>query len=878
MPVEYSPQQTYQAVADPVTGYALNQFDWSVVVPEGTQNYFTNPSIESATIGSSFCTTSNAAVARDSVNSVFGLYSLKVTPSSAAASQVGLIAAGSLPAGPVTFSCYVKGTAGELMFLSFKDVVAGGQQPTFRFTATGLWQRFAISGLVEGLTLASSLPVLYVGKTTPNTNPFYVDALQLELKPYATTFCDGMQPGCSWSGPQNASTSARPGNAGGGREYRLTKLDFIVTAISGHDMPPYEAHVQEYGLVGGQEYQGTTAKPQIVVLSNAIEGSTYPVTRQTKDKIVELLAPYSSQYKDRKLYLLGRLVDDCKKFTPVQIGPTLRMPARVAASDLAGINDNYNQERFALSFICDNPPAIEAVYESKQLLNPSTVLTGFTGRMTYFKAAGAQPGLNASNLNKWQTPTGIVLAGSGVQTTAMSTNQTQIPYPVASSATTFLAITDGTNSYIVDAPNMNYYLTAAVNNTINTLAFDPINGYLYAGGSWTSGASTYLYKIDSAGAISAIGTTNIPNNVVRALVVVPYMSQLFAFGDFTNSGTRWGRFSINGFGTTWANPTGGAGFNNTVRGALLLQNGKILVFGDFTSVDGVTQNRAVIFDPYTSTFSAVASGFSNGSVRSAVQLPNGDIVFGGTFTLTGTGLTTSFVALYNGSQILPLGNNTLGGQVNSVAYFQGAVYAAGVYVTVPDAVGRNQACYGLVVLVGDYWVTPDIFTLFDGTGAGGTFVGTGGGALYASSSASLGAAFAAAVGAVSYDGTADAYPTIMIKATGQSTLFSIVNQVSGAAIYFNNLIIATNETITIECAPTGLTATSNLYGDVSRFIMANSDFSGFALLKRNTGEAAAADYTNPIQVLASLSGTIELYWRTTFQGFSAASTAAMSGL
>lgn len=875
MPVEYTPQANYQAVAAPVTGYALNQFDWSVEVPEPTQNYFANPSLENSDL--SFINSTTASFARTTAQTVYGLYSLLVTPGGAAASQIKILSSGIPLSGPATVSVFFKGKSGEIFFLGFQDVLAGAA-PNSRVTATGQWQRISISGQVSNMTAAigSAVPGVfaYFGKSTASNQPYYVEGFQLEPKPYPTTYCDGTQPGCNWVGPAHISISYRGANVGGGREYRLTNLGFIVTAVSGHDMPPYEAHVQEYGLVGGQQYQSTTPKPQIVTLSNVIEGWTYPVTRRAKDKIVELLAPYSSQYKDRQLYLLGKHVDDCKKTAPVQLGATLRMPCRVVASDLAGINDNYNQERFALSFVCDNPPAIEAVFESKQLLNPNNVLTGFAGRMTYYKSANPQPSAGGGVLNMWSTPASITSSGTAFQLTALAASTTGIPFS-STGATAYGAAWNGTGAQVVALPDATTSLAFSPNNLINSLVFDQ-NNVLYEGGAWTN-TPAYICKFN--GSTNAVGTTNIPNNVVRALVVVPYQSVLYAFGDFTNSGTRWGLISTSG-GTTWANPTGGAGFNNTVRGALLLQNGKILIYGDFTSVDGVAYNRVVIFDPYSGafTFSPVAKGFSNGSVLTAMQLPNGDIVLGGTFTLTGTGLTANFVAIYNGSQILPLGNNTLGGQVNSVAYFQGAVYAAGVYVTVPDAIGRNQAAYGLVMLVGDYWVTPDIFASFDGTGAGGTFVGTGGGALYISSSASLGGGAAAAVNAVPYDGTADAYPVIMVKATGQSSIFSIVNQVSGAAIYFNNLIIATNEIITIECAPTGLTATSNLYGDISRFIMGNSDYAGFALVKRNTIEAATADYTNPIQVLAAITGTIEIYWRTTFQGFSAAATAAFNGL
>lgn len=889
MPVEYTAPPSYQAVADPVTGYALNQFDWSVVVPEGTQNYFSNPSFEDSDIA--FVELGANTVARVTTipNSapVFGLYALRVTPSNTAGTtQIRLRANGVLPAGPVSFSLFFLGTAGEQFYLAAANNTAGsGNVPQRVFTATGLWQRIVLPTQTAYLDVATAPTGVYVavGKLTRTLNPYYLDGLQLEPKPYATTYCDGTQPGCAWVGPISASFSYRLDNAGGGREYRLSDLGFQVLSVSGHDAPPYEAQVQTYGLVGGQQYQRTVPRPQVITLSNVIEGTTSVVTRQTKDKIIGLLAPFSSQYQDRHLILRGKQIDDCRKFAPVQTGPTLELAVRVAG-DLSGINDNYNQERFALSFVSDNPPSVAAVYEKGLVLNPSSVLAGTTGNMTYYKPVTAQPSILANIPNQWKTPwyTAVAPATQNFRLTALAVCNKGIPLSGLSPSSVYGARYDGTNGLIVALPDAGDNIGGSLNNVVNALAFDQ-NGILYAGGNWTTGAFSppaYIAR-NNGTALAAIGTTNVPNAQVRALVAVPYQSVVYAFGDFTNSGTRWGVIGIVGSGdNTWDNPTGGAGFNGTVQGAILLQNGKILIYGDFTSVDGVARNRVVIYDPYSGagTFSGVASGFTNGSVRSAVQLPNGDIVFGGTFTLTGTGLTANFVAIYNGSQILPLGNNILGGQVNSVAYFQGAVYAAGVYVTVPDAVGRNQVCYGLVVLVGDYWVTPDIFTLFDGTGAGGTFVGTGGGALYASSSASLGAAFAAAVGAVSYDGTADAYPTIMIKATGQSTLFSIVNQVSGAAIYFNNLIIATNETVTIECAPTGLTATSNLYGDVSRFIMGNSDFSGFSLVKRNTSEAATADYTNQVAVLASLTGTIELYWRTTFQGFSAASTAAMSGL
>jgi hypothetical protein len=93
------------------------------------------------------------------------------------------------------------------------------------------------------------------------------------------------------------------------------------------------------------------------------------------------------------------------------------------------------------------------------------------------------------------------------------------------------------------------------------------------------------------------------------------------------------------------------GTNGPVHELLRLQNGDILLVGDFTSAFGIAANRIARWNG--SIVTALGSGL-NGLVRDALELPNGDLLVGGTFTTAGGGPAVG-LARWDGSSWSSLG-------------------------------------------------------------------------------------------------------------------------------------------------------------------------------------------------------------------------------
>ncbi len=173
---------------------------------EQTTNRVKNPSCETDSTG--WSAQASATLVRSAEQANFGTYSLKVTPT--ATSGSGALYGYSdhnikLNAGQyVTFSAYVRGVSGVTYTLSIVDS-NWNTVASKNFTGTGAWKREAVS-----YTVASSLNhYFYVTKSGSNTDPFYIDNIQVEDKASASTYCDGTIDNCYWIGTAHASYSYR---------------------------------------------------------------------------------------------------------------------------------------------------------------------------------------------------------------------------------------------------------------------------------------------------------------------------------------------------------------------------------------------------------------------------------------------------------------------------------------------------------------------------------------------------------------------------------------------------------------------------------------------------------------------------------------------
>ncbi|WP_445956732.1 T9SS type A sorting domain-containing protein [Yeosuana sp.] len=89
------------------------------------------------------------------------------------------------------------------------------------------------------------------------------------------------------------------------------------------------------------------------------------------------------------------------------------------------------------------------------------------------------------------------------------------------------------------------------------------------------------------------------------------------------------------------------GLNDKVESITLQNDGKTILSGNFTTFDGASQNRIIRLSPDGSKDNsfAIGTGFNN-SVKKAVVLPNGKIIVGGSFTAF-NGAVANFIIRLN---------------------------------------------------------------------------------------------------------------------------------------------------------------------------------------------------------------------------------------
>ena len=213
-------------------------------------------------------------------------------------------------------------------------------------------------------------------------------------------------------------------------------------------------------------------------------------------------------------------------------------------------------------------------------------------------------------------------------------------------------------SGVVDTSFYSALGTNAVNNIIYAVAVQS-NDAIVVGGAFTSiGGTTRnrISRISSTGTVdasfyTAIGTGG-ANGTVRALAIQPSDQYILVGGDFTSIGgtapDRLARLTTTGSKDSGFQTNLGTGFNAIVYTIAVQADGKILVGGNFTSLNGTTRNRLVRLNSDgtvdTSFYTNLGTGFNANVLTIAVQA-DGKILVGGEFTTFNTNARQGLVRL-----------------------------------------------------------------------------------------------------------------------------------------------------------------------------------------------------------------------------------------
>ena len=181
-----------------------------------------------------------------------------------------------------------------------------------------------------------------------------------------------------------------------------------------------------------------------------------------------------------------------------------------------------------------------------------------------------------------------------------------------------------------------------------------------------------------------------PDQLVRAVAVQPADGKVIAAGNFTNVNgvARYflARYFPNGVLDTGFNS--GTGPNNAVNALALQPDGKMVIGGIFTRVYGVTRNGlARLKDNGTvdNTFLNTGTGADNGSVQTVALQANGKVIVGGDFLSVNGAANSARLArlLTNGVVDATFTSVFTNGVVNTVAVqSDGKIVAGGVFTLV----------------------------------------------------------------------------------------------------------------------------------------------------------------------------------------------------
>lgn len=818
--------KTHATLPDLPSGYPLSpcRGAWSIVVPAAATNLITNPSVELSTTGYSAF---GAGMSRSTLDQRRGAYGLRVAPM--IDESIISYAVTLAPETTYTFTVDVKGAPGVQYSLLVHDATAVADLPwRTEFRGTGRWERHRLSFI----TSANSLFGLWVQQDGGDVTPvYYLDGWQLCELPYETSYCDGDQPGCSWSGVRHASISSRGAQSRrGGREMALDDYGFTVLSELGLGMAPHEDITTPTGLLGGALYQRSVARVRSFSLVGQFSATSYAQLQRLRAELHAALSPFAVAEQ-------GPLV---LRYVPREgdrvIGDELELLCHYTGG-LEGATDNLYGERAAISFSMYQP-LITSVGDSGASLAASESIPDAdyiverTGGGAWRALAGGLGGGSAIHVSATAYgPDGNLYVG-GHFTTAYNASGTGSPVTVDN-----IARWDG-SSWIA--------LGSGFNEEVTALAFDAA-GNLYAGGYFTDVDYPYLARwdgVDWAPVDSAADGTG----PVFALTF-DGSGRLYVGGAFANWAAIAGADNIAVWdGSTWDDVDGGA--DDPVYALVTVPNSadQIVIGGDFTNAGGGAIDRIAQYNRTSDTWTQLGVGFAD-EVLALAYDASGILYAGGDFS------AEDFIArrLANWGTTFLWAN--VGGGVNDLV----AVIARDLLTNRMIVGGRFTTAGGRALSdraaqwTGTEWLPLDID--LPGT-SGVTAVASHADGRLALGYQDAGTATSSTTDAtITNAGSAPAAP--IITARGPGRVESLVNWTSGQGLYLD-LDLQDGETLTIDLTPGAVSVTSDFRGNLGGSVLSGSDLASWRLLPGANTVVAKADVP------------IVLRWRTAYTSLAGA--------
>lgn len=771
-----------------------------VLVPDATTNYIKNPSLRYDTTG---WAASGSSISRTLDAARFNIASLKVVTNGSVLGEGCYYRVNWLSgiSDTITGSVYIRGTGIVRVRLVESQTWLS---ENIELSPTR-WTRVAVSGFSVG---SNDIRIYVETVFRVQAATFYVDGAQLERHPYATTYCDGDQPGCYWNIMAHGSVSSRNADTReGGRWVNLGGCDreesnLYFTVIGGLGMAPIRNDIQPFADAPGSYYQNTKTLDRLITITfftkkdrlRSKKMASLSDLHKLRQMLLDLIKPdrtvggqeFLIEYQDgaRPIYFRARYDGGLEGEWDVRNDMVNSFPIRLLAVSPYLAEDD--QEVASLS------------YGYNYTVN--RIVQRFDGSWSEMNG-----GMDDTVLDLQVGPRGeIIAAGQFVH----ANNKVTATDPMIFANR--ICYWDGTQwrGY-----------GGGANNIIRAIAVAP-NGDIYAVGDFTSiggAACTRVARwIAATSTWAAMGTGL--NATGRAVRVAPN-GDVYVGGDFTTAGGTICKYIARWDGGSFQPLGANRGLNNPVYAIAISQDGTFVYAGgsftdEFGSPGILALNRVGLYYFPTDNWWEVGDGF-NDVVLALTLAPSGRLYAGGQFTEAGnaTGQPLLYIAFFNGAQWFDLS----GGADNYVRGIDvsplGQVLAVGDFLRIGGADAAYAALWN-----GSTWVSPDI-----GVGAAGYacifdaygnfFIGTGTTLSYAT------------ISTVQNIGSAEVSPMLYIK--GPATLKWIENQTAKKRLYAD-LDVLSNEEIFIDFAHGK--ALSTVRGDLAYSISAGSDFRSWKLI------------------------------------------------
>jgi len=292
-----------------MTAPKLEQMKYWIVKPAGGYNYIKNPRFDTPD-GVEDWTANYSTIAVSDDYARRGAYSMKVVPSHGINSYVtysGLSVTAGLA---YTFSCDIKGVAGQAMRIYI------GTYTAKTFTATGYWQRVQVTSIIP--TGVTTTYVVVQRDSALSVDPFYVDGVQFEQAVKMSTFISGYEPGCGWVGlPRNSTSWRDPLSAKGGTLLCINDYAKVITSY-GLGMGDWN-QIMTKMTSGGDMYQTHIRKSRNFTLVLAYSGDNQGDLQANRKVILDALRPDLAEGQTRIIRYQGFDANGNEATNPIDI-------------------------------------------------------------------------------------------------------------------------------------------------------------------------------------------------------------------------------------------------------------------------------------------------------------------------------------------------------------------------------------------------------------------------------------------------------------------------------------------------------------------------------------------------------------------------------